>query len=394
MRDNNRSPELADIFRQYGQRYRDENVITAQQYKVMKRIEICRTAVLGGHIEACDQCGHTRNAYNSCRDRHCPKCQTMVKEKWLNNRKAELLPCSYFHNVFTLPHELNSLILVNKRIMLALLFSAVKETLQVFARDPQWRIEGQLGFISVLHTWNQKLMDHFHLHCIIPAGALSFDRKRWIDARRKYLFRVQSLAKEFQRRYLNKLEKEYRKGTLSLNGRAGRYKDEQQFLKLLSGLWDKQWITYAKQPFGGPEQVLEYLGRYTHRVAITNNRIIAIDDATIRFRYRDRSDDNKEKELMLNAHEFIRRFLLHVLPNGFTKIRYYGFLAHANKKACIELIRTLIGATTAHGQKLVENVQEMMLRLTGIDICCCPQCGKGKMVYLRPIAETAYEDTS
>lgn len=202
------------------------------------------------------------------------------------------------------------------------------------------------------------------------------------------------MAKEFQRRYLNTLEKEYRKGTLSFKGRAGRYKDEQQFLKLLSGLWDKQWITYAKQPFGGPEQVLEYLGRYTHRVAITNNRIIAMDDATIRFRYRDRSDDNKEKELMLNAHEFIRRFLLHVLPNGFTKIRYYGFLAHANKKACIELIRTLIGATTAHARKLVENVQEMMLRLTGIDICCCPQCGKGKMVYLRPIAETAYEDTS
>ena len=394
MKDNNRSPEVADIFRSYGQQYRDKNVITAQQYKVMKRIEICRTAALGGHIEACDQCDYTQNAYNSCRDRHCPKCQTMVKEKWLNNRKAELLPCSYFHNVFTLPHELNSLILVNKRIMLALLFTAVKETLQVFARDPQWRIEGQLGFISVLHTWNQKLMDHFHLHCIIPAGALSFDRKRWIDASRKYLFKVQSLAKEFQRRYLNKLEKEYRKNTLSFNGRAGRYKDEKQFLKLLAALWDKQWITYAKQPFGGPEQVLEYLGRYTHRVALTNNRIIAIEDATIWFRYRDRSDDNKEKQLTLSADEFIRRFLLHVLPSGFTKIRYYGFLAHANKKACLELIRTLIGATTEYEQKLVENVQEMMFRLTGIDICCCPQCGKGKMVYLRPIVVSAYEDTS
>lgn len=394
MKDNNRSPELADIFTQYRNRYREKNVITAQQYKVMKRIEICRTAALGGHVEACDHCGHTQNAYNSCRDRHCPKCQTMVKEKWLNNRKAELLPCPYFHNVFTLPHELNSLILVNKRIMLTLLFTAVKETLQVFARDPQWRLEGQLGFISVLHTWNQKLMDHFHLHCIIPAGALSLDRKRWIDASRKYLFKVQSLAKEFQRRYLNKLEKEYRKSTLSFNGRAGRYKDEKQFLKLLAALWDKQWITYAKQPFGGPEQVLEYLGRYTHRVAITNNRIISIDNGRIRFRYRDRSDDNKEKELMLSADEFIRRFLLHVLPSGFTKIRYYGFLAHANKKACIELIRALIGATTEYAQSLVESVQEMMLRLTGIDICCCPQCGKGKMVYLRPIDGSTYDDTS
>jgi hypothetical protein len=284
--------------------------------------------------------------------------------------------------------------MVNKRIMLALLFTAVKETLQVFARDPQWRIEGQLGFISVLHTWNQKLMDHFHLHCIIPAGALSYDRKRWIGASKKYLFRVQSLAKEFQRRYLNKLEKAYRKNTLSFNGRAERYRDEKQFLKLLSVLWDKQWITYAKQPFGGPEQVLEYLGRYTHRVAITNNRIIAIENGSVKFRYRDRSDDNKEKELMLSAEEFIRRFLLHVLPRGFIKIRYYGFLAHANKKTCIPLIRALIDPSVKYVQKLVESVQEIMLRLVGVDICCCPQCGEGKLVYLKPIGRSAYDDSS
>jgi hypothetical protein len=318
----------------------------------------------------------------------------MVKEKWLTNRKAEVLPCPYFHNVFTLPHELNSLIMANKRIMLALLFTAVKETLQVFARDPQWRLEGQLGFISVLHTWNQKLMDHFHLHCIIPAGALSYDRKKWIAASRKYLFRVESLAKEFQRRYLNKLDKAYRKNALSFNGRAERYKDEKQFEKLLVALWDKKWITYAKQPFGGPEQVLEYLGRYTHRVAITNNRIIAIDNGTVRFSYRDRSDDNTQKELTIGAHEFIRRFLLHILPRGFTKIRYYGFLAHANKKNCLQLIRTLIDVPTAYAQKLVESVQEMMLRLTGDDICCCPQCGEGTLVYVRPIARSAYDDTS
>lgn len=394
MKNNSRSPELADIFAQYGNQYRDKNVITGQQYKVMKRIEICRTAALGGHVEACDHCGHTQNAYNSCRDRHCPKCQTMVKEKWLNNRKAELLPCSYFHNVFTLPHELNPLIMGNKRIMLALLFTAVKETLQVFARDPQWRLEGQLGFISVLHTWNQKLMAHYHLHCIIPAGALSFDRKKWIGTRTKYLFKVQSLAKEFQKRYLSKLEKMYRKRQLSFNGRLAEYKDENQFQKLLTALWNKQWITYAKQPFGGPEQVLEYLGRYTHRVAITNNRIIAIDNDLVRFKYRDRSDDNKEKELTLSAYEFIRRFLLHVLPSGFTKIRYYGFLAHANKKTCIELIRTLIGTTIEYAKNLVEDIQEMMLRLTGINIYCCPQCGKGKLVYLGPIGGPAYDDTS
>ena len=393
MKEQRRSPEVADIFRRYGQEYRHKNMVNAQQYKVMKCIELCRTAALGGHVEACDTCGHTRNAYNSCRDRHCPKCQTLVKEKWLNDRKAELLPCPYFHTVFTLPHELNPLIMVNKRVMLALLFTAVKETLQVFARDPQWRIEGQLGFISVLHTWNQKLMDHVHLHCIIPAGALSFDRKKWIAARKKYLFRVQSLAKEFRKRYLTKLEKRYHKNSLSFYGRAARYRDEKQFLQLIGQLRDTQWITYAKQPFGGPEQVLEYLGRYTHRVALTNNRVLAVDDAGVRFSYRDRSDDNKEKVLAVSGEEFIRRFLLHVLPRGFTKIRYYGFLAHANKNICIPLIRALIDSTTAFAQKLVESIQEMMLRLTGVDIGCCPKCGQGTMVVGEPLARVAF-DTS
>lgn len=394
MKDNNRGVELGDIFAQYGNRFRGKNIITAQQLKVMKRIEICRTAALGGHIESCNHCGYTQNAYNSCRDRHCPKCQTMVKEKWLDDRKAELLPCSYFHNVFTLPHELNPLIMGNKRIMLALLFTAVKETLQAFASDPQWRLEGQLGFISVLHTWNQKLMDHYHLHCIIPAGVLTFDRKRWIGTKAKYLFKVQSLAKELKKRYLGKLKKIYLKNQLSLNGRLSVYKDERRFQELLAALWSKQWITYTKQPFGGPEQVLEYLGRYTHRVAITNNRIIACDNDRVQFKFRDRSDDNKEKNLTLCADEFIRRFLLHVLPKGFTKIRYYGFMAHANKKACIDLIRTLIGATIVYAEKQVESIQEMMLRLTGIDICCCPQCGKGQLVFLRPLFKSGHDDTS
>ncbi len=394
MKDNGNTPEIADIFRRYGKKYRDMHVVGSQQYKVMRRIEICRTAALGGHVEACNHCGYSRNAYNSCRDRHCPKCQTMVKEKWLSDRRTELLPCPYFHNVFTLPHELNPLVMGNKHIMLTLLFTAVKETLQVFARDPQWRLGGQLGFISVLHTWNQKLMDHYHLHCIIPAGVLSFDRTSWTGTRRKYLFRVQSLAKEFKKRYLDKLERAHKKNLLSFPGKVAGLQEKKQFLTFIETLRGKQWITYAKQPFGGPEQVLEYLGRYTHRVAITNNRIIAIDDGKVSFRYRDRSDDNKEKELTLSAEEFIRRFLLHVLPSGFTKIRYYGFLAHANKKTCIALIRTLIGSDVKYTQKTVETVQEMMLRLTGIDICCCPQCGKGKLVYLRPITDLAYDDSS
>jgi hypothetical protein len=274
--------------------------------------------------------------------------------------------------------------------MLAILFTAVKETLQIFARDPQWRLGGQLGFISVLHTWNQKLMDHFHLHCIIPAGALSFDRKSWTafdrkswtGARRKYLSRVQSLAKEFRKRYLGKLVKAYEQNALSFHGRAADYGDRDRFFQLVETLQAKQWITYSKQPFGGPEQVLEYLGRYTHRVAISNNRIIAIDRGRVTFSYKDRSDGNKVKEVTVAAKEFIRRFLLHVLPSGFVKIRYFGFLAHANKKECIPLLQKLIDPKAKHTEKLIETVQEMMLRLTGVDISICPECGLGKMSYI------------
>jgi len=393
MTKNKKQPEVADVFRRYGQEYRDKYFLSPEQSKAMRHIEMCRTAALGGHIEVCDHCGTEQNAYNSCRNRHCPKCQTLVKEKWLNDRKAEVLPCSYFHNVFTLPHELNPLILDNMSVMLAILFAAVKETLQVFASDPQWRLDGQLGFISVLHTWNQKLIDHFHLHCIIPAGALSFDKKKWTPAREKYLFRIESLAKEFQKRYLRKLERIYKQEKLCFTGNTNEFADKQNFILLIETLWDKQWITYSKKPFGGPEQVLEYLGRYTHRVGITNNRIISIKEGKVAFSYRDRADDNTVKELSIKAEEFIRRFLLHILPKGFMKIRYYGFLAHTNKKTCIPLLRQLINPDAECAEKLIETVEEMMMRLTGIDIYLCPNCGKGKMVYMEalpgPVSDTS-----
>lgn len=389
MNKNKSQLELADIFRQYGDDFRRNNFLSSEQSKTMYHIEMCRTAVLGGHIEVCDHCGFEKNAYNSCRDRHCPKCQTLVKEKWLNARKAELLPCSYFHNVFTLPHELNPLILANRRIMLVMLFAAVKETLQAFAGDPQWRLVGQLGFIAVLHTWNQKLMDHFHLHCIIPAGVLSFDKKKWVAVRNKYLFRIQSLAKEFRKRYLNKLQKASEHNKLCLYGRASEYKDKKKFMQLIETVKGKQWIAYSKQPFGGPEQVLEYLGRYTHRVAITNNRIVAMVDGKVTFTYRDRTDENKAKELTVTAGEFIRRYLLHILPSGFMKIRYFGFLANTNKEECIPLIQQLIAPDLKIIKKQTETIQEMMLRLTGTDISHCPECGKGKMVYMEELSNTS-----
>ena len=393
MRTNEKQPEVADIFRRYGQDYRRHNFLSSEQSKAMRHIEICRTAKLGGHTDVCDHCGFEQNSYNSCRDRHCPKCQTLVKEKWLNDRKAELLPCPYFHNVFTLPHELNPLIGINKKVMLAILFAAVKETLQVFAGDPQWKLVGQLGFISVLHTWNQKLMDHFHLHCIIPAGVLSFDKKRWSAAENKYLFRVQSLAKEFRKRYLHKLEKAYEKEELLFYGRASAFADKQSFMLLIKTLRDKIWITYSKQPFDGPEQVFDYLGRYTHKVAITNNRIVSIEDGKVTFTYRDRSDENTVKEITVKAEEFIRRFLLHILPSGFMKIRYFGFLANTNKKTSIPLLRQLINPDAESVEKLTETVQEMMLRLTGTDLSLCPECGKGKMINMETLPETLM-DTS
>ena len=377
--------EVADIFRLYGDSYRQSNPLPYEKIKVMHHIEMCRTAELGGHVQQCDHCGFEQVAYNSCRDRHCPKCQCLVKEQWLNDRKAELLPCGYFHLVFTLPHDLNPIILCNKRITLHILFSAVSETLQAFAKDPQWRLEGQLGFISVLHTWSQTLMDHFHLHCLIPAGALSFNKDRWIPTRDSFLFRIESLAKAFKKCYLQKLKTAYQNQKLIFPGNTADFASKKGFQKLLSSLFKTKWIAYAKQPFAGPQQVLEYLGRYTHRVAISNNRIISIDKGKVTFKYRDREKNNETRIITLKAHEFIRRFLLHILPMGFMKIRYYGFLSHKNKCRMIPLLRKLIDPQAILPEKIKESIIEMMLRLTGTDITSCPKCGIGKMKMIRKL---------
>ncbi|MEA3360203.1 MAG: IS91 family transposase, partial [Thermodesulfobacteriota bacterium] len=373
---NGNNPEVADIFRLYGEDYRKNHNLSFEQLKVMRHISICRTAALGGHIKRCNQCGYEQNAYNSCRNRHCPKCQTMAKEKWLNDRKAELLPVGYFHLVFTLPHELNPIILYNKRILLDILFQAVNETLQAFAGDPQWRLKGQLGFIAVLHTWSQTLMDHFHLHCLIPAGALSFDKDCWVPAGKKFLFRVESMSKAFRRLYIQKLKAAYKKNQLVFPGNIA----DEGFNNLIKKLKTKKWIMYAKRPFTGPEKVVEYLGRYTHRVAISNHRIISIDDGKVIFSYKDRNDGNKRKFMTLKADEFIRRFLLHVLPQRFVKIRYFGFMFHRDKQKNIELIRKLLGTLTVLTEKVEETVKQIMLRVTGIDISVCPKCGKGRMI--------------
>ncbi|MCP3940108.1 MAG: IS91 family transposase [Desulfobacteraceae bacterium] len=377
--------EVADIFRLYGKAYQKTNPLSYKELKTMHHITACRTAQLGGHIEQCNNCDFERISYNSCRDRHCPKCQSMVKEKWLNDRKADLLPCNYFHMVFILPHKLNPIILKNKKVMLNILFLAVSQTLQSFAKDPQWRLKGQTGFICVLHTWSQKLIDHFHLHCLIAGGALSFDKKQWVSSKGTFMFRVQSLAKEFKKRYLHLFEKAYLNNELFFPGKTAKYESREEFDSLVQSLFKNKWITYAKRPFAGPEQVLEYLGRYTHRVAISNNRIKLIDNDQVSFEYKDRTDNDMIKMMTVSANEFIRRFLLHVLPYNFMKIRYFGFLSHRNKKQAIKLIRKFINPNAVLPKKIKETVFEMMLRLTGQDITCCPKCKKGKMTITKEL---------
>lgn len=362
--------EVADIFRQHGEEYRKSHAMNGDQRKVMAAIMACRTSRLGGHQEICDKCGAIRNCYNSCRNRHCPKCQTMTKEQWLEKRREELLPCGYFHMVFTVPHDLNSLILLNKKVLLTCLFTAVRDTLFAFAADPQRHLGGKPGLLTVLHTWSQTLVDHFHIHCLIPAGVLSLDGRRWIASKDTFLFHVKPLAKEFKKRYLTMVESRIASLILPENSAT-----------CIREAWAKDWIVYAKKPFAGPEQVLAYLGRYTHRIAISNHRIKAIGNNQVIFTYKDRSDNNKTRIMTLAATEFIRRFLLHVLPHRFMKIRYYGFLANICKGKAVLLIRRLIGKFMGIISFAAETIREKMFRLTGRDILRCPHCMQGTMVH-------------
>ena len=375
--------EIADIFKEYGQDFLDHHPASHAQVGVMNQIVTCRTAAQGGHMNFCDSCGHTQNFYNSCKNRHCPKCQTMAKEHWLNARKAELLPVAYFHLVFTLPHDLNPIILYNMKILLDLLFSSVNETIKIFAADPQWRLEGNPGFIGVLHTWTQTMMDHFHLHCLIPGGVLSDNKEQWTSSKTNYLFRTKSLVLAFKNIYIKGLKQLYKNGDLQFCGNTAKYENNDQFDRLIKIIARKKWSGYAKAPFSGPEKVLEYLGRYTHRVAISNYRIKSMDNDKVGFIWKDRAEDNKTKLMALDAEEFIRRFLLHVLPKGFRKIRYFGFLSPRYKTQNIKTIRELMNADPeGYASPKDESIQEMMLRLTGIDLKRCPKCKKGRMVQL------------
>lgn len=388
--------EVADIFRLHGKAYRNGHLLPLSDLKVMHAIEVCRTSWLGGHVEKCDSCGFKQYAYNSCRNRHCPKCQSLTKARWIEDRKSELLPVGYFHNVFTLPHELNPLALRNKKTVFNILFKSVSETLLEFGRN---NIGGTLGFLCILHTWDQKLLDHFHLHCVIPAGALSADKRRWIPAKKNFLFRVDKLSIVFREKFIDYLERAYTNGELIFPGKISTLKNRRGFRRFIDGLREHQWVVYSKKPFAGPEQVLDYIGRYTHRVAISNNRIIDVRDGRVTFAYRDRRNGDVSKSMTLKAEEFIRRFLLHVLPEGFVRIRHLGMLANRCKKENIRHIRELTCVPEIAQRKAKKSMQELMLELTGTDINICPCCKDGIMMVvaeITPLWKTApaYMDSS
>ena len=371
--------ELADVFNLYGQTYHRSHPLPFSHIKVMRDIQNCRTAALGGHVDICSHCGFERISYNSCRNRHYPKCQTMAKANWLENRKAELLPVGYFHTVFTIPHELNPITLCNKKVIFDILFDSVAQTLHEFAADPRDKLSGKLGFTAILHTWDQRLLDHFHLHCVIPGGVISHDNIRWINARDNFLFPVKALSVVFRGKFIDALKNAYNNNKLIFPGKTEVFAKPQHFRKLVDQLYKKGWVVYSKKPFAGPEQVLDYLGRYTHRVAISNHRIKPIANGKVSFAYRDRSDGNKTKLMTLDAHEFIRRFLLHVLPQSYKRIRHFGFLASRCKKKSLAQIRKILNSKQKPPEPIKMDALTMFLHLTGVDLDKCPHCKDGTM---------------
>jgi hypothetical protein len=387
--------EVADIFRRYGDTYRDAagpSLSTAQR-RVMTAIETCRTAVLGGHVEQCDTCGQQRIAYNSCRNRHCPKCQSLARAAWVEQRTAELLDCEYFHVVFTVPAPIAAIALQNKALVYGALFRATAETLRTIAADPQ-HLGAEIGFFAVLHTWGQTLVAHPHLHCVVPGGGLSLDGTRWIACRPGFFLPVRVLSRLFRRLFLEQLEAAFTAGTLHLPGALHALRDPHAWARYLAPVRQVEWVVYAKRPFAGPQQVLDYVGRYTHRVAISNDRIRDIDHNEVRFTYKDYRADPAQslKTMTLAATEFIRRFLLHVLPVGFHRIRYYGFLGPRHRAEKLTRCRQLLDAFAGRAVP-VDTVTPAgdPVRIDGrppILTRRCPACGQGQLILIDRLPPT------
>ncbi len=371
-RGDNSRLEVADILRRFGPSYAQTHSVSPFEQRIIDDLTACRTASLGGHIEHCSQCGFTRHAYNSCRNRHCPKCQTVTKMRWVEARRAELLPTPYFHTVMTLPHELNPLVLANKRLLLGQLFRSASETLLDFG---QRRLGGQLGATMVLHTWDQLLKPHFHLHALVPGGALAGDGHSWTPTHPKFLFPVKALSAVFRAKYLDALQGLYAEQALRFTDATLALEVPTAFDTFVKRLRSKKWIVYAKPPFGGPEQTLSYLGRSTHRVAISNHRLLDMQGEQVRFTFRNRRQGDRVEVARLEAHTWIKRFLLHVLPSGFVRLRHYGLLANRCKARTLPVCRLALGHGAQPPPPEPKSIAQWMQSWTRTDITRCPVCG-------------------
>lgn len=399
-----RRPEVADVFREHGEAYlaRAGRSLSSEQRQALEAISCCRTAALGGHKLGCSSCGHEEISYNSCRNRHCPKCQASGQADWLDREQQYLLPVEYFHVVFTLPAALGPLALQNKREVYGALFRAAADTLSTIASDPK-HLGAEIGFLMVLHTWGQNLHHHPHVHCVVPGGGLSPDGARWIPCRRGFFLPVRVLSRLFRKKLLILLERLYANGKLSLTGSIATLGDSSTWGALIDSLRRSEWVVYSKPPFGGPEQTLKYLARYTHRVAISNRRILSVDDGKVRFRWKDYAQASKHRVMTLEGEEFLRRFLMHVLPKGFVRIRHYGFLSNRARKQKLEVVRRLIAESdpsatfdqNAHSQQ-----PDAEPPTPSSDERPCPRCKLGRLVLLERIPphlelpQPAYADTS
>ncbi len=379
--------EVADVIRRHGADYRRAHAPSPLEAQVLTHITRCRTVALGGHRDQCDGCGYVRVSYNSCRDRHCPKCQASRRAEWIAQRLARLLPVPYFHVVFTLPAELNAIALANKKLLYDLLFAAASQTLLQLARDPR-RLGAQIGVTAVLHTWGQNLLLHPHLHCVVTGGGLATDGTRWVAGRERYFLPVRVLGRLFRGKFLHGLQVAYAEQRLHLSGRAAKLSAPATWATFRDALYRKEWVVYAKPPFGGPEQVFRYLGRYTHRVAISNHRLLDVAGDRVTFRWRDYADDGRNKVLSLAGCEFLRRFLLHVLPKGFVRIRHFGLCASPNVRTRLARAQQLLAPAPARDSPppapapapaAPRSWSDRFRDLTGIDVMACPRCA-GRLV--------------
>lgn len=374
-------PEVAQVLRESADPFLGQYPTSAQQRRVLRNLAECRTAALGGHVRKCDHCDHLEISYNSCRNRHCPKCQRRNNAQWLEAQAEHLLEVDYFHLVFTLPQALGPLALQNPRTLYTILFRAVSQTLLTIARDPR-HLGAQIGFLAILHTWGQTLHHHPHLHCLVPGGGISPDQHRWIASRKGFFLPVRVLSRLFQKKFLHHLRKAYRQGKLSFHGKLQPLAQVDRWNRYLQRLQRTDWVVYSKPPFGGPEPVLKYLARYTHQVAISNRRLLSVDADQVTFRWKDYRSHHRQRTLTLDAVEFIRRFLLHVLPRGFMRIRHYGFLANRCRQQKLALCRHLLSLDPSPESSPDASPAPVEPTAATDPNPVCPACGKGHLLLM------------